>query len=283
MNNKISIFGSSGFVGNHYLNMFLDNCIPIEREDDNPKSNDVLYFISTVHNYNIFENPYLDVNTNLLKLIKVLECFKNTTSNGVFNFISSWFVYGKNCTLNTKESDICDPTGFYSITKRAAEQMLICYCNTFNLNYRILRLTNIIGPGDVGCSVKKNAVQFMITELCHNKPIKVYDNGSNIRDFMDVTDACRAINVCIKKAPPNEIINISNRQPKSIGDIILNVKNKTQSTSNIEYISAPKFHKIVQVKDVCLNNDKLLSYGYTPSINTDESVENIIKSVRNTL
>lgn len=283
MNNKISIFGSSGFVGNYYLKLFNDSCIPIDREDNEPKSKDVLYFISTVDNYNIFDNPYIDIDTNLTKLIKVLEHHKNNNKNGVFNFISSWFVYGKNSTLNTKETDFCDPTGFYSITKRAAEQLLICYCNTFNLEYRIFRLTNIIGIGDKKASPKKNAIQYMINRLCNNEPIKVYDNGDNIRDFMDVTDACRAINVCIKNAPSNEIINISNREPKTIGEILTLVKNKVRSASHIEYIETPKFHKIVQVKDICLNNDKLLSYGYKPSINIDESINNIVKNVRNNL
>jgi hypothetical protein len=70
MNNKISIFGSSGFVGNYYLKLFNESCIPIDREDNKPKSKDVLYFISTVDNYNIFDNPYIDIDTNLTKLIK---------------------------------------------------------------------------------------------------------------------------------------------------------------------------------------------------------------------
>ena len=123
----------------------------------------------------------------------------------------------------------------------------------------------------------------MINSLCKNEPIKVYDNGNNIRDFMDVTDACQAINVCIKNAPSNEIINISNREPKTIGEILTLVKHKVGSTSHIEYIETPKFHKIVQVKDICLNNDKLLTYGYKPSINIDESINNIVKNVRNNL
>ena len=60
-----------------------------------------------------------------------------------------------NASLDTKESDYCDPTGFYSITKRAAEQLIISYCNTFNLKYRILRLTNIIGENDKKVSSQK--------------------------------------------------------------------------------------------------------------------------------
>lgn len=90
------------------------------------------------------------------------------------------------------ETALCNPTGFYSITKHTAEKMLISYCETFGLNYRILRLTSIIGPGDKKVSKKKNAMQHLITCLKTGEPIKIYDNGLNIRDFMDVTDCCRA-------------------------------------------------------------------------------------------
>jgi nucleoside-diphosphate-sugar epimerase len=277
---KFSIYGSSGFIGSRFCEMF-SNYIKIPRENSEPQSEHCLYFISTTHNYNIFDKPYEDINTNLKKLIEVLEsCRKKNNTNTVFNFISSWFVYGMNCSLDTKETDHCDPTGFYSITKRAAEQMLICYCNTYNIKYRILRLTNIIGEGDLGISLKKNALQYMINLLKNNDTVKLYETGSNIRDFMHVDDACRAIEICINNAPFNEIINISNKQPTTIGKLIHYSKEKLQSKSNIISIDSPIFHKVVQVKNVCLNNNKLLSCGYTPSINTIEAVDRILYNIQ---
>jgi nucleoside-diphosphate-sugar epimerase len=273
MNDQLSIFGSSGFIGNNYCSMF--GGIKIERASNVPKSNNILYFISTTDNYNVFTAPFKDIDTNLTKLIKVLEECK-TNKNTIFNFVSSWFVYGKNSSLNTKETDLCDPTGFYSITKLTAEKLLMSYCQTYDLKYRIFRLTNIVGIGDRGVSPKKNAIQYMIEQLKENKPIKIYDNGQNIRDYMDVQDTCRAINVCIKNMPYNEIVNISNFEPKTIGEIIKYSKNKLNSKSLIESIDPPHFHKIVQIKDVALNNDKLKSYGYIPSINTIEAIDKIL-------
>jgi nucleoside-diphosphate-sugar epimerase len=271
----ISVYGASGFIGSCFCSMH-KNCIAIPREQNSPSSNNILYLISTVHNYNIFDAPHKDVNTNLNKLIDVLEECRANSNDIIFNFVSSWFVYGQNCTINTKETDVCDPTGFYSITKRAAEQMLICYCTTFGIKYRIFRLTNIIGSGDKKASAQKNATQHMIELLKKNEPVKLYDDGSNIRDFMHVEDACRALKICIDNSPINEIINISNCEPHSIGSIIRYSKEKIKSSSELIPINTPHFHKIVQVKDVCLNNDKLLSYGYKPSINTFEAVDRIL-------
>jgi len=277
MRNQVSVYGSTGFIGSRYCEMF-ENTLPVPREQSEPLSNDVLYFISTTHNYNIFTDPHKDIDTNLTKMIDVLEACRLNNPNTIFNFVSSWFVYGMNCTLDTKESDFCDPRGFYSITKRAAEQMLVCYCKTMGMNYRIMRLTNIIGPGDKNVSAKKNAIQHMIGLLKQNEPVKLYDRGSNIRDFMYVDDACRAINVCIKNSPVGETINISNNEPVSIFEVIDYAKKKLNSSSELLSIETPDFHKVVQVTNVCLNNEKLLSYGYAPSIHTLEGIDRILEN-----
>ena len=119
----------------------------------------------------------------------------------------------------------------------------------------------------------------MIGLLKKNEPVKLYDNGSNIRDFMHVNDACRAIHTCINNSPTNTIVNISNREPTTIGELIRYSKEKLRSTSELISIEPPHFHKVVQVNNVCLNNDKLLSYGYTPSINTLQAVDRILNSL----
>jgi nucleoside-diphosphate-sugar epimerase len=277
----ISVYGGTGFIGSTFVQKYNNECVLIARNENAPKTNEILYFVSTVDNYNVFTNPHVDINTNLTKLIEVLEeCRKvNETSPVTFNFISSWFVYGKTNDLPAKETSYCNPTGFYSITKYAAEKLLISYCETFGMSYRIFRLTNIIGVGDKKASRKKNAIQFMIESLTKNDPIKLYDAGTNIRDFMDVNDCCSAIKLCVDMAPKNEIINISNSSPTKIIDIIDYANSKLNSKSKIESIDTPEFHKIVQIKNMWLDNSKLLSYGYIPKTKVFESVDEIIKAL----
>lgn len=275
---EICIFGGSGFIGSNFKKQY-PNSIVIERNDNIPKTTNVLYCISTVDNYNVFSDPYLDINTNLIKLIAVLEeCKKlNQESKVTFNFVSSWFVYGKTDTLPAKESSYCNPSGFYSITKYAAEKLLMSYCETFNINYRIFRLCNIIGNGDKKTSKKKNALQYMIDRVIMNESVQLYDDGTPIRDYMDVMDCCVAMKLCMDKGNLNEVYNISNSEPHKIRDIIEYVIQQVDSKSKLTSIETPNFHKIVQIKDMWLDNTKLLSLGYTPSLNVKQAVDKILE------
>ena len=276
----ISVFGSTGFVGSNFVAMFKEECLPIARYENKSYSDDVLYMISTTDNYNIFDKPNLDIDTNITKLICVLEDYRKSGRRGVFNFVSSWFVYGANSTVNTHECTPCDPRGFYSITKRAAEQLLISYCTTFEIEYRILRLASITGRIDHRASNKKNAIQYMFEKLAIGNTVELYDGGHSIRDFMHVDDCCRAIMNCIKCSEKNFVVNISNSSPMTIKDAVEYGKIKLESSSKIVSINTPVFHKIVQVKDVCLNNHKLLSLGYQPKITSLEALDCLAREVK---
>ena len=101
---KIDLFGGTGFVGSNFKKMYDDSTHVHDREDNVPIYDDILYMISTTHNYHVFDNIHKDVDTNLTKLLNVLQNCKD--KNVVFNFISSWFVYG-DVELPAKEESLC--------------------------------------------------------------------------------------------------------------------------------------------------------------------------------
>lgn len=270
----LTIFGGRGFVGREYIKQYYHHAIGNiasvnSREDPYVYSEDVLYLISTVHNYHVFDNPQLDIDTNLKMLVKTLGNWRtwqeHNEKKGVFNFISSWSVYGNQEHLPVPETAVCEPKGFYIITKRCAEQLLISYCETFDLKYRILRLANIVGPGDTKASPQKNVLQYSINQLAQGKDVELFGDGKFYRDFMHVEDCAEAIDWCLVKGRTNEVYNIGNGSPGFYyKDILERAKHLLQSSGSIVYKEPTEFQKRVPVKSFYMDVTKLMKLGFIP-------------------
>lgn len=275
----VNLFGGSGFIGSHYAKN--NGCIVNDRNDLIPKSDSILYMISTTDNYNVLVNPYIDIDTNLTTLMRVLENCKTKKllfkEDITFNFASSWFVYG-DTDLPAREDSYCDPKGFYSITKRAAEQLLVSYCMTNGINYRIMRFANVVGPGDAKTSKKKNALTHLIREIKKGNDVNLYDGGEFIRDYIHVSDLCKAINLIMEKSEVNSIYNIGNSVPINFKEAIDYVIMKTGSKSKINNIEQAEFHKLVQVKSMYMDCSKLKELGYKPEYDMNKILDDLIEN-----
>jgi len=282
---KVSVFGGYGFIGGRYSDMYSDQVIRIHRDHHEPSTKDILYFISTIDNYHIHDNIHIDVDTNLTVLLNVLDNVKkNYTEKDkpTINFISSWFVYGKNNNIPFSEDSYCNPTGFYSITKRCAEQLLICFCETFGYNYRIIRLANVIGEGDTKISKKKNALQFFVKEIVRNRDVDLYYGGDVYRDYIYVDDVCRAINLILQKGELNTIYNIGSGKPYKFLDMINFAIDYAKSKSKINDIPATRFHNIVQVRNSYLDVQKLKSLGFEPKYDINSAIMQLVDFYKRT-
>lgn len=280
--NRITVYGGHGFIGSKFFETYPDEVIRMWKySTDLVTTSNVLNFISTVDNYNVYTDPYLDIDTNLNVLLDLLENHrKKFGSDFVFNQISSWFVYGAQC-LPVPESAYCNPTGFYSITKRTSEQLLISYCNTYGIKYRILRLCGVLGTSDKKVSKKKNAVQWLIKQIVEGKDIDLYYDGDFFRDFLDVRDVVRAIKLILDKGELNEIYNVGSGDFIKFGRLIHMVKDFIGSKSKINSIADVPFHGNVQAKNMVLDVTKLKSLGFEPKHKIDDTICDIARHYEN--
>jgi nucleoside-diphosphate-sugar epimerase len=276
MNDAISVFGSQGFVGSWFWLASKFHTQDIPREDTVAKSSRILYLRGTVHNYNVFDNPTLDIDTNLRLFIETLDWNRRNSDLQEVNFVSSWFVYGRQDVMPVKEDAYCDPKGFYSITKRCAEQLLISYCETYNITWRILRLANVMGIGDKKISRKKNAVQYMIKELAKGNKVDYLYKNHHTRDFIDVRDVVTAFDCILERGEPNQIYNVGSGEGYDVNDVIIYAAKKLHQEDNLAYIDAPAFHKQVQGQHMRLSIAKLRSLGYKPRYDILETIDWLI-------
>lgn len=259
----LSLYGSTGILGSYFNVLFPSVCIP--REQLEPNTENVLYLISTTDNVTFKENPYIDIDTNLVQLMRRLEACRKANVD-VFNFVSSWFVYGPNHSY-PDETAICNPNGFYSTTKHAAEKLVKEYCQAFGIGYRILRLGNVYGGPDTG-SNKRNALHHLVNKLKNNEDIEVYINLS--RDFIHILDACRALNFLCNDGDINTVYNVGTGLSTRLGTALDQAKRLLYSRAYVLRKDVPVEYD--QAVRFALNCGKLKSHGFTPLISFEEGL-----------
>jgi dTDP-glucose 4,6-dehydratase len=108
-----------------------------------------------------------------------------------------------------------------------------------------------------------------------NKPITLYDDGMQLRDYMHVTDICKALKLVIDDGEINSIYNIASGNALPFREIIETVKKILRSESELISVETPKFNKIAQAKNFALNADKLKSLGFKPEIDLYSGLQSI--------
>jgi dTDP-glucose 4,6-dehydratase len=187
------------------------------------------------------------------------------------NYVSTWFVYGLGKDNPVKETELCNPKGFYAITKHTAEQLLESYCSTFGIKYRILRLANVLGRGDRDTSYQKKAAQFMISELSAGNKVKLYKDVS-VRDFIDVRDCVRAIELVIDVGDWNTIYNVGNGEGIAVNSLIYQAQ-EIAGKGSIYEVEVPIFHKKVQTREFWMDTTKLKSLGYRQKYTLEDTLK----------
>jgi dTDP-glucose 4,6-dehydratase len=127
----------------------------------------------------------------------------------------------------TEESPL-SPSSPYSASKAAADLLCHAYWKTYQLPVIITRCSNNYGP----FQFPEKLVPLAITNALENKPIPIYGDGLNVRDWIYVLDHCRALDFVLEKGKPGEIYNIAANNERTNLELVsrlLDIMNKPQS------------------------------------------------------
>jgi dTDP-glucose 4,6-dehydratase len=170
-------------------------------------------------------SPFIETN---VKGTQVL--LEGAKKHGIQRFIqvSTDEVYGSiDSGCFTEESPL-SPNSPYSASKAAADLLCRAYFKTHHLPAIITRCTNNFGP----YQFPEKLIPLAVTNAVEDKPIPVYGDGLNIRDWIFVADHCRALDVVIQKGQPGKIYNIGGGNEKTNLELIhklLELLDKPQS------------------------------------------------------
>ena len=108
-----------------------------------------------------------------------------------------------------------------------------------------------------------------------NKELTLYNNGDDLRDYMHVTDVCRAIKIVMDKGEVNTIYNIASGLPLPFRNILETIRERIKSQSKFTSVEIPRFNRLSQPKNFSLNVDKLKSLGFEPKLSLEDIVEEL--------
>ena len=167
----------------------------------------VINFAAESHVDRSIENPEIFLQTNIIGTSVLMDaCRKYGIQR--YHQVSTDEVYGdlpldRPDLFFTEETPI-HTSSPYSSSKAGADLLVMAYYRTYGLPVTISRCSNNYGP----YHFPEKLIPLMIINALHDRPLPVYGDGLNVRDWLYVEDHCRAIDLIIRKGKVGEVYNV---------------------------------------------------------------------------
>ncbi|MDD3115404.1 MAG: dTDP-glucose 4,6-dehydratase [Anaerovibrio sp.] len=191
----------------------------VERLFAEEKPDMVVNFAAESHVDRSIENPGIFLETNILGTSVLMDaCRKYGVQR--YHQVSTDEVYG-DLPLDRPDLFFTEETPLhtsspYSSSKAGADLLVLAYCRTYGLPVTISRCSNNYGP----YHFPEKLIPLMIANALANKPLPVYGEGLNVRDWLYVEDHCRAIDLIIHKGRVGEVYNVGGHNEKQNIEIV---------------------------------------------------------------
>jgi len=163
----------------------------------------VINFAAETHVDRSIVEPAVFIRTNIVGTEVLLDCAREKKIQR-FIQISTDEVYGSLGKEGSfSETAPLAPRSPYSASKAAADLLVLAAFHTFGLGVSIIRLSNTYGP----FQFPEKLIPLSITNLLEGKKIPVYGRGENVRDWLYVEDAARAVETVLLKGKAGEVYN----------------------------------------------------------------------------
>jgi dTDP-glucose 4,6-dehydratase len=232
----------------------------------------IVHFAAESHVDRSITGPSEFIRTNVLGTQVLLEA---ALKKQIYKFIhvSTDEVYGSVESGFSKENDKLLPSSPYSASKAASDHLALSYWITHGLNVQVTRCCNNYGPNQF----PEKVVPFFIRNLLQGKPVPIYGNGRNIREWIYVNDHCRAIQKVLDHGLAGEIYNIGSNFYLSniqLADELIKVVGVDKSLKT--YVSDRKGHDL----RYALDSSKIRELGFNNEVNFYLGIEETVEWYR---
>ncbi|MDY5213911.1 MAG: dTDP-glucose 4,6-dehydratase [Megasphaera elsdenii] len=202
----------------------------------------VVNFAAESHVDRSIENPAIFLETNIMGTAVLMDaCHKYGIQR--YHQVSTDEVYG-DLPLDRPDLFFTETTPIhtsspYSSSKASADLLVLAYHRTYGLPVTISRCSNNYGP----YHFPEKLIPLMIINALHDKPLPVYGDGLNVRDWLYVEDHCRAIDLILQKGRVGEVYNVGgHNEMKNIDIVKLICKALGKPESLIHHVTDRKGH-----------------------------------------
>jgi dTDP-glucose 4,6-dehydratase len=209
-------------------------------EEEHPDM--VVNFAAESHVDRSIEEPDVFLKTNILGTQVLMDACRKF---GIMRFhqVSTDEVYG-DLPLDQPELFFTETTPIhtsspYSASKAAADLLALAYYRTYGLPVTISRCSNNYGP----YHFPEKLIPLMIVNCLNDKPLPVYGQGLNVRDWLYVTDHCKAVDLILRQGRVGEVYNVGgHNEMRNIDIVRLICKELGKPESLITYVTDRKGH-----------------------------------------
>ena len=310
---KILVTGGAGFIGGNFVHYMvnkypedmivnldkltyagnLETCKPVEDKPnykfikgdiadrefimdlfEKEKFDVVVNFAAESHVDRSIEDPEIFVKTNVMGTTTLLDAC-NEFGIKRYHQVSTDEVYG-DLPLDRPDLFFTETTPLhtsspYSSSKASADLFVLAYHRTFGLPVTISRCSNNYGP----YHFPEKLIPLMIVNALNNKPLPVYGKGENVRDWLYVTDHCKAIDLIIHNGKVGEIYNIGgHNEMRNIDIVKLICRELGKPESLITYVTDRKGHDMRYAIDPTKIHSEL---GWLPETKFADGIRKTIK------
>lgn len=215
--------------------------------------------------------------TNVIGTCNLLEIARQ--SGCAFLHISTDEVYGSTQKGSFREDSPLMPNSPYAASKASSDLLVRSYIETHNLKAMITRCSNNYGP----YQFPEKLIPLVILNAINKRPIPVYGDGMNVRDWIYVTDHCSAVDAVLHKGAAGEIYNIGSRNERPNIEIVKLILKKVAEKLNLDegslmdlitFVKDRKGHDRRYAIDPAKIEQQI---GWKPSMDFDEGITKTIE------
>jgi len=226
----------------------------------------IFHLAASINVQESIDNPQKTFEEDVVATVKLLE--RSRPSKTKFIFVSTCLVYSAMQNKAISEAHTTLPSSPYAGSKLAAEKMALSYYYAYGLPVVVLRPFNTYGPYQKAFG-EGGVIATFLGNINAGKPLCIYGDGTQTRDFLYVEDCARFIYLAgIKEKAVGEIINAGSGRDISIKDLA----HKMNAASSIEHL--PHHHPRAEIqKMVCDSTKAREILGWEASTSLEDGLE----------